>query len=98
MEDGVRSYKRTSDEQRQALSDILNRPTSQACTPPTQSLPALLKPVSQSLQGLSLPSASFSHCSINFYIGASKGPSTDSDVPIHSKRRRAMIVDDSDSD
>ena len=94
--EGVRSYKRTSDSQRQALSDNLNRQVTQhhttfttSTTPPASSH-LVQSAHSQLLQGLSLPSATFQNCTVNFNVGTVKEPSR--------KRKRVMILDDSDSD
>ena len=88
--EGVRSYKRTSDQQREALSDILNRPK----RPRTHSVESALQPpppeslaqtyissetqTHQLLRGLSLPNATFNNCNINFFIGTAESGSTDS--------------------
>ena len=82
--DGVRSYKRTSESQKEALSDILNRkaPRIQDSNPvvhsvqPTSlshSLPVPTQNIIQAsahsqFQGLNLSSAAFSSCTINFNI------------------------------
>ena len=80
--DGVRSYKRTSDDQRLALSNILNRKeTTEQHSRPTGSS-------SSSSHGLNLASASFANCTINFNVGPEKTV----------KRRRPLVIDDSDSD
>lgn len=96
--DGVRSYKRTSDCQRFALSDILNKETS-SLQPTRPVVPLVQSALSnQLLQGLSIPSATFSHCEVHFHVG-STGTATDvktAEPP--RKRRRAWIIDDSDSD
>ena len=85
--EGVRSYKRTSEAQREVLSDILNRPkrprTSNAelaLQPPHPVTPTqYISAETQShhlLHGLSLPSATFNNCNINFYIGSAASGST----------------------
>ena len=97
--DGVRSYKRTSDCQRLALSDILNKEISshQPTVTTCPVVPLVQSALSnQLLQGLSIPSATFSHCEVHFHVG-----STGTDVKMAEpprKRRRAWILDDSDSD
>ena len=70
---GVRSYKRTSDEQREALSDILNGRRKVARTEQNPSISATSsssseKTISLSVS-LSLSSTSFSGCTVNFYVG-----------------------------
>ena len=99
--EGVRSYKRSSDTQRQVLSDIVNG-TVTPPTPPTQNqLPGMatctaVQSKSQVLQGLSLPSATFKNCSVNFYLHPHDvSAATSTRTP--SKRRRA-VISDSDSD
>jgi len=85
--EGVRSYKRTSEAQREALSDILNRPkrprtnnAELALQPPHPVTPTqYISAETQShhlLHGLSLPSATFNNCNINFYIGSAASGST----------------------
>ncbi len=107
--EGVRSYKRTSDAQREALSDILNGGTKKAKLDGTRSshlapaVPALLADTtptflsasqhSQQLRTFNLPSATFNHCTVNFYVGKPAAPHTET-LP---RRKRAMILD-SDSD
>ena len=108
--EGVRSYKRTSDEQREALSDILNRTkkakvdgTSSSSLAPT--VPALLTDVtptflstsqhSQQLRALNLPSATFNQCTVNFYVG-SAAPAPYTETP--KMRKRGAMILDSDSD
>lgn len=97
--EGVRSYKRTSRQQREALSDILNRSTNPQATSSTSIThppPAVVKKDStscaftsqQQLRSLSLTGASFQDCTVNFYVGSTT-----------TKRRRPMVItDDSDSD
>ena len=74
--EGVRSYKRTSDQQRQALSDILNQPCSSATSSSTV-IPAVTSATSNSVslatastqqlqRGIHLPSATFNNCTITF--------------------------------
>ena len=90
--EGVRSYKRTSDAQREALSDILNRPRSwpqQAASAHLQSRPKQVDLVSandtkQTLSGLSFPSSTFNNC-ITL-------------VSEFRKRKRAVVLSDSDDD
>ena len=70
---GVRSYKRTSDEQREALSDILNGGRKVARTEQQPTISATSSSSDQktvNLSGsLSLSSTSFSGCTVNFYVG-----------------------------
>ena len=99
--EGVRSYKRTSDQQREVLSDILNRaptPKHTASHLPCHSAPTLTQSASQQvLQGLSLPSATFHSCNLNFYLGSNSVLSP-TDTNTTPKKRRAMVLYDSDSD
>lgn len=99
--EGVCSYKRTSDQQREVLSDILNRaptPKHTASHLPRHSAPTLTQSASQQvLQGLSLPSATFHSCNVNFYIGSNSVLSP-TDTNTTPKKRRAMVLYDSDSD
>ena len=94
--EGVRSYKRTSDRQRRALFDVLNReqpnnqPTTRLATalteqpaPSCSSGSSSCAFTSQQLRSLSLPSATFSDCNVNFFIGATTMESS------RQKRRRA---------
>ena len=79
--DGVRSYKRTSEDQREALSDILNRKTPRVDTqstlsPSSSTVPApiptqniIQTSAHNQLQGLNLSSAMFSNCTVHFNIG-----------------------------
>ena len=62
--EGFRSYKRSSSTQLHALSDIVN------CTPThhTDTITSITSS-SQLLQGLNLPSATFSNCTVHFYVG-----------------------------
>lgn len=91
--DGVRSYQRTSEEQRIALSDILNhRPAVSTSTEHLTSTAntVQLQSTTGALTGVyNLQSATFSHCNISFY-----GKQTPCKEP---KKRRAVIYD-SDSD
>ena len=74
--EGVRSYKRTSNDQRRALSDILNRLDTTTTLAQEenhkQNHPHGSSSISSSPQpthhGLNLASASFSHCTINFNV------------------------------
>lgn len=107
--EGVRSYKRTSDEQREALSDLLNRqmtvpgPSNAVSTEAQLSskqpdqLAAISNLVSSTqtsqLRSVSLPSATFNHCTVNFYVRS--GCSCDGGEP---KRKKRALVLDSDSD
>ena len=75
--EGVRSYKRTSDTQREALSDILNqrkRPRSVSATANITTA----QHHQQLVAGLSLPSAEFNNCTVNFYMGSSSSSSDSS--------------------
>ena len=95
--DGVRSYKRTSEEQSVVLSDILNRkpaPTTSLIGPSvTSSTTHSLQNETSTLTGVyNLQSASFSSCNITFY-GAQIPPA----VEQPRKKRRAVIYN-SDSD
>ena len=101
--DGVSSYKRTTDSQREAVSDILNRRTqsnvetvlpSSHITTTQQHTPLVQSALgSQLLQGLSLPSATFSHCTVNFHIGGSTSAPTITPEPA-AKKRRVMMLED----
>ena len=101
--EGVRSYKRTSDSQREVLSNILNRQTQVAAPVPSPVTPhpGLHQHLSQSthshqlLHGLSLPSATFNNCTVNFNIGSVPGPSGETEMP---RKRRRAIIQDSDSE
>ena len=92
--EGVRSYKRTSDAQQEALSDILNRPRSwpqQAASAHLPSQPKQVDLVSandtkQTLSGLSFPSSTF--CTITINVG--------SFVSEFRKRKWAVVLSDSD--
>ena len=115
--EGVRSYKRTSDSQREMLSDILNHCPSSSRSPstrPTKPKQPSTTPVtaeasvatfmsasqnSHSLQGLSLPSATFNCCTVNFSI-VHPTATTANCHRFHEqkKRRRVIIESDSDSD
>ena len=84
--EGVRSYKRTSETQREVLSDILNmtkhpklhddttlqQPTLPPATPehPPHTLIERAAQHSQQLQGLSFPSLTFNNCTITFNVGS----------------------------
>ena len=105
--EGVRCYKRTSDAQREALSDILNgakKTKVDGTTSVSQLAPTVPTPFtditqsfistcqhSQQLRTLSLPSATFNQCTVNFYVGSV--PCTEA-----PKRKRAAMILDSDSD
>ena len=82
--EGVRSYKRMSDTQREALSDILNHPKQpkvhtvasvSQLLPSNSAAPTYISTTASQknevLRGLSLPSATFSGCKVNFFIGTS---------------------------
>ena len=96
--EGVRSYKRTSDQQREALSNLLNHEC--PAGPSTAIIPEQLlrdQPIlnqsllssshtqtSQLRFAVNLPSA---NCTVNFYIGST------SDL---KRKRRAIVISDSD--
>ena len=96
--DGVRSYKRTSEEQRVVLLDILNRKPA----PTTTSLlgPSVTSLTTHSLQNktgtltgiYNLQSASFSSCNITFY-GAQIPPAIEP-----PRKKRCAVIQDSNSD
>ena len=98
--EGVCSYKRTSDAQQEALSDILNRPQSwpqQTASAHLQSRPKQVdvhvvsaNDTKQTLSGLSFPSSTFNNCTININVGSS--------VSEFRKRKRAVVLSDSDDD
>ena len=106
--EGVRSYKRTSDRQREALSDILNRtetapsdivtPFQRAIAPPSSFASAAFSSATQlnetQFSSFSLRDASFVNCSVNFISGGS--PAGNFKPP--SRRRRPMVLYDSNSD
>ena len=114
--EGVRSYKRTSDTQREALSDILNQQKRPRSTSVPSSVPlqttskSSLQPVpvsdnslvansqhnQQLVSGLSIPSATFNNCTVNFYMAEPSNTGI-RDRPKLGKRR-AIIESDSDSD
>lgn len=109
--EGVRCYKRTSDSQRQAVSDILNgcnrsqvnsAPNTAAITSAysaeKSSSSTLLSHSVHSQQlcaGLSLPSAVFNNCQVNFYMGSAPSPNT---TAVSRKRKATILDSDSDSD
>ena len=110
--EGVRTYKRTSNTQREALSDILNlskrpqqigtgltvQPDSIHSVPPSQQLHEQNAEYRQQLvTGLSLPSATFANCTVNFYMSTGSGPSQSPPPTIGQKRKRRIIIE-SDSD
>ena len=88
---GVHSYKRTSDTQRESLSDILNPKQPRVHTvasvsqlPPSNStaptcIPTTASQKNEVLRGLSLPSATFNGCTVNFFIGTSSSVPGSSD-------------------
>ena len=98
--DGVRSYKRTSDCQREALSNILNgaKKPRQSSTSivPAPSLEANIPSINNSTQQLhaplSLPSAVFNNCTVNIYAGHTQADG------VIGKKRRPLVLYDSDSD
>ena len=87
------------DSQREALSDILNRQGTSNTGMEQSEVTAhtLMQSAQHShlLQGLSLPSATFSHCTLTFNIGGASSVDANQKPP---KKRRAVILDDSDSD
>ena len=111
--EGVRSYKRTSDTQREALSDIINLQKTVTPPPPStdsqctqrstecrSSAPQTVQSThsSQLLQGLSLPSATFHNCTITFNVGTGSSTAAGAQLGDPPRKRRAMITSDSDSD
>ena len=70
---GVHSYKRTSDEQREALSDFLNGGRKVARTEQQPTISATSSSSGEKTVNLSwslsLSSTSFSGCTVNFYVG-----------------------------
>ena len=103
--EGVSSYKRTSDQQKQAVSDVLNRNKSPANSTTTQS-PVFhshsITTLSQQQLGhsLSLPSASFKDYTVQFYIGTTMAKESNKRKRQPNKRKRQPVVigEDSDSD
>jgi hypothetical protein len=101
--EGVRSYKRTSEKQRQALSDILNRPGPSAKSIELHSSSSSVLSNSNNTLSLSCvcattparPSATFNNCNITFNATPMVGQRPDQTPP--TKKRRAIIYD-SDSD
>ena len=108
--EGVRCYKRTSDSQRQAISDILNGcnkskvssvPTTGAISSTAGAAQSSSTHLSNSIHsqqlcaGLSLPSAVFNNCQVNFYMGSAPTPNQ---TAVSRKRRAAILDSDSDSD
>ena len=104
--EGVRSYKRTSNTQRQSLSNILNQQKTPGCTSSTDSSSitrvntslcntqvSTLQSNQQLVAGLSLPSAVFERCTVNFYMAPGNGSNS-----TKRARKRAFIESDSDSD
>ena len=80
--EGVRSYKRTSDEQRRHISDIMNRAT-------TASSSSSVSTGASSI-GNGIPQgATFTSCTVNFY-GSTPSPT--------QPQRRRRVIYDSDSD
>ena len=98
--EGVCSYKRTTDSQREVVSDILNRQTQSSVetVPPSSQVTTIqqLTPLVQSalssqlLQGLSLPSATLSHCTVNFHIGGSTSAPTITPEPAAKNEKLSM--------
>ena len=88
------------------MSDILNRRTqlnvetvlpSSHITTTQQHTPLVQSALgSQLLQGLGLPSATFSHCTVNFHIGGSTSAPTITPEP--AAKRRVMMLEEDDSD
>ena len=71
--EGVRSYKRTSDDQREALSDIMNCPGPSKILrredlPPTTEASTTEKSFTLA-DSLQLSHTHFSGCTVNFYVG-----------------------------
>ena len=105
--EGVRSYKRTSNTQREALSDILNRSNTPVRNTPqvshsqtghqndASSSTFVTNSQHQLLTGLSLPSATFSQCTVNFYTGSTTPNASTSKIP---QKRKRVLYSDSDSD
>ena len=108
--EGVRSYKRTSDTQREALSDIINLQKTATPAPSTDS--QCVQPStecrttapqqtvqsthsSQLLQGLSLPLVMFYNCTIIFNVGTGSSIAAGAQLEDPSRKRRAT---NSDSD
>ena len=100
--EGVRSYKRTSNTQRENLSSILNqeKPHNHSTTPhesssctqiATQKHKQLVNVI-----GPSLPSSVFHHCTVNFYMAPGSNSSSTSSTKRANKR--AFIESDSESD
>ena len=68
--EGVRSYKRTSDDQRRALSNLLNRKeTTSTVNESTTAEQHNSNTTDSDSHGLNLASASFANCTINFHVG-----------------------------
>ena len=93
--DGIHSYKQTSDDQRQVLSDILNGEksiTKQTCISSdldTMTQTAILSSFSSHIstkqqQALNLSSPVFNNCTVNFFVG------TDQSEGKHY--RRAIVI------
>ena len=77
--EGVRSYKRTSEGQREALSDVLNRKAprigdtsntvpSPGTFPQSTTPTTILNQTSTQMQGLGISTPTFSNCTVNFYL------------------------------
>ena len=109
--DGVCSYKRTSDQQREALSDILNMPKKREAEEPNTTAPTVAPTTapflsSQHLRALNLPTATFNSCTVNFHVGSHVGfdSSTNDTRPEGNratggrKKRPMVLYSDSDSD
>ena len=94
--EGVRSYKRTSEKQRQALSDILNQPAPVVTSleQPSTSVTSCSSTASmlQHQQGIHLPSATFNNCTITFNAPGSSGY-RGKESPRPPIKRRAVIYD-----
>ena len=65
---GVRSYKRTSDQQREALSDILNG-RKEPRIEQTHTISSSSDPNVSLSDSLRLSNTSFTGCTVNFYVG-----------------------------
>ena len=110
--EGVRSYKRTSDEQRETLSNLINRQVPAGPSNAVVALPsgktgyheeaasAISSTISSTqtsqLRSVSLPSATFKDCTVNFYVGSSTNDHADSTEPRRKRPRRLILEEDDD--
>ena len=106
--EGIRSYKCTSNTQREVLSDILNRSNTPVRNTPqashsqtghqndASSSTFVSNSQHQLLTGLSLPSASFSQYTVNFYTGSTTPNASTCNIP--QKHKRVLLYSDSDLD